>query len=271
MARTITSQARSRVWIHVCALLLLVSSSHFGSSASAQTASTPVLSVFAASSLQTVLSAAGADWQRETGRRVTFSFGATPALARQIEQGAPADIFASADIIWMEWAEARGLVRRDTRRVLDGGRLVLVTRRDDPVALKIAPGFPLLAALDKSRLATANPQSVPLGRYAQAALTKLGVWAEIAPRIAAAENARQALSLVARGEARFGIVYSSDALHEPQVRIVDTFAADLHPPIVYPFAATVRSVHPDAKAFLDYLVSPAAQRIFAAQGFGQAR
>jgi molybdate transport system substrate-binding protein len=237
----------------------------------AQQAPSPPLIVFAAASLQTALSAISAEWRRETGRSVTLSFGSTSALARQIEQGAPADVLASADVDWMAWAEARGLVLREPRRNLAGGGLVLIARHDDPVVLKISPGFPLLAAIGNSRLATANPQSVPLGRYAESALTALGVWRDISPRIAAAENARMALSLVARGEARFGIVYSSDAGQEPRVRIVDTFAADLHPPIVYPFAVTVRSVHPDARAFLEFMVSPAAQRIFAANGFGQAR
>ncbi len=253
------------IWFCLLALLQI------GQSAMAQTAPSPPLLVFAASSLQTVLAMAGEQWTRETGRSVIFSFGASSALARQIEQGAPADIFASADAAWMDWSETRGLVQRDTRRVIAGGRLVLIARHDDPISLTIGPGFALKAALGSSRLATANPQSVPLGRYAEAALTSLGIWQEIAPRIAAAENARQALVLVARGEARLGIVYASDAQQDKQVRVVATFAADLHPPIVYPFAVTVRSRHPDAAAFLDYLGTPAAQRLFAAEGFGQPR
>ncbi len=252
-------------------LLTLLLIGHSATSAIAQSTPSPPLLVFAASSLQTVLTAAGDQWTRVTGRPVTFSFGASSALARQIEQGAPADIFASADAAWMEWSETRGLVQQDTRRVLAGGRLVLIARHDDALSLTIEPGFALTEALGSSRLATANPRSVPLGRYTEAALKSLGLWQDIAPRIAAAENARQALVLVARGEARLGIVYASDAQQEKQVRVVDTFAADLHPPIVYPFAVTARSKHPDAVVFLDYLGTPEAQRLFAAQGFGQPR
>jgi molybdate transport system substrate-binding protein len=227
----------------------------------------PVL-VFAAASLQTALIAIGADWQRATGKRVTFSFAASSALARQLDQGAPADLFASADVDWMDWAEQRNLIRADIRRTLLGNALVLIEPAAEPAtALPIGPGFPLAAAIGASRLATGNPQSVPAGRYAQAALTALGVWDPVRPRVAGVDNVRQALALVARGEARFGIVYATDARTEPRVRVVGTFPAASHPPIVYPFALTRRTQHPDASAFLAYLGSPPAVGRFAAEGF----
>lgn len=224
--------------------------------------------VFAAASLQTALTAIATEWQRETGKRVTFSFAASSALARQLEQGAPADLFASADLDWMDFAEQRRLVRPGTRRTLLGNSLVLIEPTSEPPAtLTIALGFPLAAAIGASRLATGNVQSVPVGRYAQAALTALGVWQDVAPRVAGADNVRAALALVARGEARFGIVYATDAKTEPRVRVVGTFPAGSHPPVAYPVAVTTGSTHPDAAAFLAYLSSPAAARIFEAEGF----
>lgn len=234
-------------------------------------AARPVV-VFAAASLQTVLPTIAGLWLGETGRSAVFSFAASSALARQLDQGAPADLFASADAEWMDWAERRGLVRADSRRSLLGNALVLVEAADRPAsALAIAPGFPLAAAIGDSRLAMGNPQSVPAGRYAQAALTSLGVWDAVRPRIAGAENVRAALALVARGEARFGIVYATDARSEPRVRTVGVFPADSHPAIVYPFALTAGSTGPDGAAFLAYLSSPAAVGAFEAEGFSVLR
>ena len=226
----------------------------------------PVL-VFAAASLQTALNAVAAEWRRETGKAASFSFAGSPSLARQIEQGAPADIFASADAEWMDWAEARSLVRPGSRRNLLGNTLVLVAPRAEAGDLRIGPGFPLASALQGSRLATGNPASVPLGRYAEAALRSLKVWDGVGKLIAGTDNARAALALVARGEARFGIVYETDARTEERVRIVGVFPPESHPPILYPFALTARSTNPDAAAFLGYMSSPAAIRIFEAQGF----
>jgi molybdate transport system substrate-binding protein len=226
----------------------------------------PVL-VFAAASLQTALNAIGAEWQRQTGKRVSFSYAASSALARQIEQGAPADLFASADLEWMDWVQQRNLIKPGSRTTLLANSLVLIAAREDQVQLTIAPGFALAAAIGQSRLATGDPRAVPVGRYAQAALTALGVWDAVSPRIAGADNVRSALALVARGEARFGIVYATDAKVEPRVRVVDTFPASSHPAILYPFAQTAGSSHPDAAAFLTYLRSPAANRIFEAEGF----
>lgn len=227
----------------------------------------PVL-VFAAASLQTALTAVAAEWQRETGERVTMSFAASATLARQLEQGAPADLFASADLDWMDWAEARNLIRSDTRRSLLGNRLVLIEPADrPPTDLTIAPGFPLAAAIGDSRLATGNPQSVPVGRYAREALGSLGVWGRVGPRVAGADNVRAALALVARGEARFGIVYETDARTDSRVRVVGAFPLGSHSPIVYPFAVTANATHPRARAFLDFLRSLSATRIFSAEGF----
>ena len=226
----------------------------------------PVL-VFAAASLQTALNAIAAEWQKETGKRVTFSYAASSALARQMEQGAPADMFASADLEWMNWVAERNLIRPATRETLLANRLVLIAPVELATGLKIAPGFALAAAIGESRLATGDPRAVPVGRYAQAALTHLGVWDQVRPLIAGADNVRAALALVARGEARYGIVYATDARTEPRVKVVDTFPADSHPPVLYPFALTAGSTHPDAAAFLAYLRSRAAVRIFEAEGF----
>jgi molybdate transport system substrate-binding protein len=226
----------------------------------------PVL-VFAAASLQTALNAIAADWEKQTGKKVTFSYGASPALARQLEQGAPADLFASADLDWMDWAEQKRLIRSDTRKSLLGNTLVLITQKETAVDLKIAPGFALAAAIGQSRIATADPQSVPVGKYARASLTALGVWDEVSARIAGTENVRLALALVARGEAKFGIVYQTDANAEPRVKVVDAFPSSTHPKIVYPFAVTATSANPDAVAFLAHLSSPAAVNVFEREGF----
>lgn len=227
----------------------------------------PDLLFFAAASLQTALNAIAAEWKKETGKTVVFSYAASSALARQIEQGAPADLFASADLDWMDYAHARGLIREESRKTLLGNALVLIAAKDDPVRMKVAPGFDLAGALGNGRLATGNPSSVPVGKYAQAALTKLGVWDKVQPKIAGTDNARAALALVARSEAKFGIVYATDARAEPKVRVVDTFPADTHAPIAYPFAATRSAQGPLAAAFLAYLRSPAAVRIFEGEGF----
>ncbi|OYU50632.1 MAG: molybdate ABC transporter substrate-binding protein [Rhizobiales bacterium PAR1] len=226
----------------------------------------PVL-VFAAASLQTALNAVATEWQKEAGKEVKFSYGASSALARQIEQGAPADLFASADLDWMDWATERKLIKIGTRRTLLGNALVLIAPKELATHLVIAPGFPLAQEIGDTRLATGNPQSVPVGKYARQALMALGVWEQVGPRIAGADNVRAALSLVARGEAKFGIVYETDARTEPRVRVVGTFPASSHSPVVYPFAVTATSTNPDADAFLTYLSSPTARRIFEKEGF----
>ncbi len=249
----------------VLAFFLALACLAMGGQASAEQAK-PVV-VFAAASLQTALSKIGAEWGLETGKSVTFSFAASSTLVRQIDAGAPADVIATADLDWMDWAEAKKLINPVSRRQLLKNRLVLIAQRGDAIALKIAPGFPLAAAIGEGKLATGEIKSVPVGRYAQAALKALGVWDEVSSRVAGADSVRIALALVARGEARLGIVYQTDANAEPKVRTVDTFPASAHPPIVYPFALTATSGSPDAKAFLDFLAREKAARIFRAEGF----
>jgi molybdate transport system substrate-binding protein len=222
--------------------------------------------VFAAASLQTALDALVVPLERVTGGRVRVSYAASSALARQIENGAPADLFISADLEWMDHLARRQLIRADSRLNLLGNRLVLIAPAGQPVTMKIAPGFGLAAALGRDRLALADPAAVPAGKYARAALTSLGVWDAVAGRIAAAENVRAALRLVSRREAPLGIVYYSDAVADTGVRIVDTFPESAHPAIVYP-AALTSTASPAAAKVLEYLQSNEARAVFAAQGF----
>jgi len=198
--------------------------------------------------------------------KVKSSFDSSSVLARQIEAGAPADVFFSADTAWMDYLQTRNLIQAASRRNLLGNQLVLVAPADSQIQLKIAPHFPLAAAIGGGKLATGDPDSVPAGRYARSALTKLGVWDEVAPRLARAENVRVALLYVARGEAPLGIVYASDALADKKVRVVDTFPADTHEPIVYPVALTA-SARKQAAALVAYLTGPQGHDIFVKYGF----
>jgi molybdate transport system substrate-binding protein len=222
--------------------------------------------VFAAASLTDAMEEASAAYERTAPVTVKSSFDSSSVLARQIEAGAPADVFVSADTKWMDYLQSRNLIQAASRKNLLGNRLVLIAPEDSQIQLKIAPHFPLAAALGKGRLATGDPDSVPAGRYARSALTTLGVWDEIAPRLARAENVRVALLYVARGEAPLGIVYASDALADKSVRVVDTFPADTHEPIVYPIALTT-SARSEAAAFVAYLAGPHGQDIFVKYGF----
>lgn len=222
--------------------------------------------VFAAASLASALPDVAAAYKQKTGRTVTFSFAASSVLARQIEASPGADIFVSADSDWMEYLGKKALVQSATRKNLLSTHLVLIAPAGAVPALKIAPGFALAAALKDGRLSIADPASVPAGKYAKAALTALGVWDGVAGKLAPAENVRVALAFVARGEAPLGIVYTTDALAEPKVKIVDTFPDSTHAPIVYP-AALTKDAGPDAKAFLDYLSSAEAKAIFVKYGF----
>jgi molybdate transport system substrate-binding protein len=224
----------------------------------------PVL-VFAAASLKTALDAIAGEWRAGTGGRATISYAASSTLAKQIENGAPADLFISADQDWMDYLQKRKLIDPKTRIDLLGNSLVLIAPADSSTQVTIAPGLPLAAMLEDGHLAMANPDAVPAGRYAKAALRALGAWPEVAGHIAAAENVRAALLLVARGEAPLGIVYRTDAAAEPAVRIVGTFPPDSHPPIVYPMALTV-APGPEAPALAAYLRGPA-RTLFEAQGF----
>jgi molybdate transport system substrate-binding protein len=226
----------------------------------------PVL-VFAAASLRTALDEAAAAFRRERGQAVAISYAASGALARQIEQGAPADLFISADAAWMDHAAERRLVRPDTRIDLFGNELVLVAPARNAATLRLAPGADLAGFVGDGRLAIGEPRSVPAGAYARQALQALGLWAGVESRLAQADNVRAVLALVARGEARAGVVYRTDAQAEPGVRVIDAFPPGSHAPIVYPAALTAGSTNEGAAAFLAFLRGTPAQAIFAAQGF----
>ncbi|HVN43937.1 MAG TPA: molybdate ABC transporter substrate-binding protein [Steroidobacteraceae bacterium] len=226
----------------------------------------PQILVFAAASLADALQEAGAAYAKTLPLTVTSSFDSSSALARQIEAGAPADVFFAADTQWMDYLQSRNLIQPASRKNLLGNSLVLIAPAQSPIHLQIRPHFPLAAALGNGRLATGDPDSVPAGRYARSALTSLGLWNEIAPRLARAENVRVALLYVARGETPLGIVYASDALAEKGVRVVDTFPADTHEPILYPIALTT-SARAQAKTFVAYLMGPQAHDIFVKHGF----
>jgi molybdate transport system substrate-binding protein len=223
--------------------------------------------VFAAASLKTALDLIAIEWRKETGNAAKVSYAASPALARQIEQGAPADIFISADLEWMDYLAERKLVRPDMRHSLLANRLVLIAAADSPISLKLAPDAKLAEALGECRLALGEVRSVPAGKYAKQALDKLGLWSSVSAKLAQVENVRAALALVARGEAAMGIVYATDAKAEPRVKILDIFPPDTHAPIVFPAALTAQSTSPAAAALFAYLRSPAAARIFQNEGF----
>jgi molybdate transport system substrate-binding protein len=222
--------------------------------------------VFAAASLKNALDDVVAAWGRSGGRKVVVSYAASSALARQIEQGAPADLFVSADLDWMDYADQRRAIRPETRRNLLGNRLVLVAPADKARPVAIAAGFDLAALIGDGRLAVGAVGSVPAGKYAKAALETLGAWEGVKGRLAEAESVRAALVLVARGEAPYGIVYATDAIAEKGVAVVGTFPETSHPPIVYPVALT-SSAGPDAAAFLAFMTSAAARPAYEGQGF----
>jgi len=235
----------------------------------------PAILVFAAASLEGPIDEiARAFTGRDAGpgpsapvrNPVRTSFAASSVLAKQIEAGAPADVFLSADTEWMHYLDERHLMRPGTREELLGNELVLIAPAGSAVQLTLAPGVDLVAALAGGRLATGDPDSVPVGRYAQEALTRLGVWEKIAPRLVRAENVRAALEYVARGEATLGIVYRTDALAEKRVRLVDVFPASTHAPIVYVVAQTAHA-SAQAAAFEAFLESDAARQIFVRYGF----
>jgi molybdate transport system substrate-binding protein len=223
--------------------------------------------VFAAASLKNALDDIAGQWQRETGKKVVISYAASNTLIKQIEQGAPADIFISADLDWMDYGQQKDLIKPDSRSNLLGNRLVLIAPKDSSVSANIQPGFDLAALLKGGRLAMGNVDAVPAGKYGKASLEKLGVWDSVKDKIAQAESVRAALLFVSRGEAPLGIVYQTDAAADPSVKIVGTFPENTHPPIIYPVALTKESTNADAQAFLNYLRSPAARAAFERQGF----
>ena len=225
----------------------------------------PIL-MFAAASLTDALREISAGYASSGHGDLKTSFDASSTLARQIESGAPADVFFSADTQWMDYLQQRGLIQAGTRTDVVGNSLVLIAPASSPLRLRIEPHFRLAAALGEGRLATGDPDSVPAGRYARAALTSLGVWDEVAAHLARAENVRIALRYVARADTPLGIVYASDARMAPEVRIVDTFPADSHPPIVYPVALT-KGAQLGARAFLAYIFGPESRAVFVRYGF----
>jgi len=224
------------------------------------------ITVFAAASLTDALNEIGKAYEAKTGTHVVFSFAASSVLARQIENSTGADMFLSADLDWMDYLDKKNLIAPGTRRTLLGNHLVLIAPAGLKVAVKIAPHFDLASALGSSRLALADPASVPAGKYGKAALTNLGVWDSVSGKLAVAENVRAALAYVARGETTLGIVYNTDAQIEPRVHVVGTFPDDSHAPILYPVALT-RDAKPGAAGFEKYLESPAARTVFKKDGF----
>jgi molybdate transport system substrate-binding protein len=226
----------------------------------------PALTVFAAASLQESLDEAAAAYQRQSGVAVQVAYAASSTLARQIEQGAPAQVFFSADQEWMDYLQQRQRIDLASRRPLLGNGLVLVAPAGAAPKVDLARPGSLAQALGEGRLATGQTMTVPAGRYARAALEQLGLWTEVRDRLAESESVRAALMLVARGEAPLGIVYASDAHAEPRVEVVATFPADSHPPIVYPVAA-IAPAGDDARAFVHWLEGPEARAIFQRHGF----
>jgi molybdate transport system substrate-binding protein len=223
--------------------------------------------VFAAASTETALDAVAAAWKADSGKTVKISYGSSATLAKQIAQGAPADIFISADLKWMNYLEKDKLIRPETRRNLFSNKLVLIGPSDADIVLGITKGFDLAGATGDGKIAVCAIDSCPAGIYAKESLESLGVFASVKPKLAQTDNVRSALSFVSRGEARFGIVYATDAKADPRVKVIGTFPDSTHSPIIYPIALVASSTNPDAEAFLAYLTSQAAIRVFVEQGF----
>jgi molybdate transport system substrate-binding protein len=238
-----------------------------GSALSPVLAQDKSLTVFAAASMKNALDAVDAAYSAKTGVHIVASYAASSTLAKQIEQGAPADIFLSADTDWMDYAIGKKSINEATRVNLLGNSIVLIAPNDSKIDnVGIGQGFDLAKLAGPGKIATGDVQAVPVGKYAKAALEKLGAWQAAEPKFAMADNVRAALTLVARGEAALGIVYSTDARVEPDVKIVGTFPPDSHPPIVYPVAATL-TAKPEAAGYLDYLRSSVAKATFEKYGF----
>ncbi len=247
-------------------LAAIVAAPAFATAALPAFAAEPI--VFAAASLKNALDDVAAAYREKTGKSVAISYAGTATLVRQIEQGAPADIFFSADVAWMDYAVDHKLVQPETRRTLLGNAIALVVPKELTATIAIAPGMDLAGLLGPDgHLAMANVELVPAGRYGKAALESLGVWESIAPRVVQSENVRLALAFVARGEAPAGIVYATDAAAEPAVKAIGTFPADSHEPILYPVAMTAGATSADAIAFFAFLQSDAAAPAYRKQGF----
>ena len=243
-------------------LLLAVAAAPHPSAAQDKT-----ITIFAAASMKNAVDDINAAYTKATGVKVVASYAASSALAKQLEQGAPADVFASADLDWMDYAIQKKVIRQDTRVNLLGNRLVLIAPADSKLTnVAIGPGFDLAKLAGDGRVTTGDVQAVPVGKYAKAALEKLGAWQAAAPKFAMAESVRAALAFVARGEAVLGIVYETDAKVEPKVKVVGVFPQDAYPPVVYPVALTA-TAKPEAAGYLDFLRSSAAKAMFEKYGF----
>jgi molybdate transport system substrate-binding protein len=243
-------------------LLILCGAVHSPAAAEDKT-----LTVFAAASMKNALDDIDAAFTARTGIKVNASYAASSTLAKQIEQGAPADIFVSADTDWMDYATARKNINEPTRINLLGNSIVLIAPKDSKIDnVTIGPGFDLAKLAGDGKIASGDVKAVPVGKYSKAALEKLGAWAAAEPKFAMTDSVRAALTLVARGEAALGIVYATDARVEPGVKIVGIFPAETHPAIIYPVAATA-SAKPEAKDYLDYLHSSAAKAVLEKYGF----
>jgi molybdate transport system substrate-binding protein len=262
--------SRKHAWsamMHRLAGFLLSFVILWGAALSPVSAEDKTLTVFAAASMKNALDDIDAAFTAKTGVKVNASYAASSTLAKQIEQGAPADIFVSADTDWMDYAVGKKNINESTRVNLLGNSIVLIAPKDSKIDnVTIGPGFDLAKLAGDGKIATGDVKSVPVGKYAKAALEKLGAWSAAEPKFAMAESVRAALTLVARGEAAIGIVYATDAKVEPGVKIIGTFPADSHPPIIYPVAAT-STAKPEANAYLDYLRSSAAKAVLEKYGF----
>jgi molybdate transport system substrate-binding protein len=224
------------------------------------------VTVFGAASLSDALKEIAANYEKQSGKQVAVSLAASSVLARQIEASGGADVFISADLDWMDYLDNKNLIQHDTRENLLGNKLVLVAGKDVSTNITIAPHFDLLGALKGGRLAMADPDSVPAGKYGRTALISLGAWSSVVDHVVNAENVRVALAYVARGEAPLGIVYETDAKADSNVKVVGVFPENSHQPILYP-AALIKDAKPEARTFLAYLASPAARAVFEKDGF----
>lgn len=251
-----------RISIAVCTLGILA-----GLLAGTAQAQDSHITVFAAASLKDALDDVNKNYTDKTGVKVTASYAASSSLMKQIEQGAPADVFVSADLDWMDYGSQKKVIRDETRVNLLGNRLVLIAPKESALAnIAIGPGLDLAKLVGDGRVATGEVTSVPVGKYAKAALEKLGSWSAVASKMAMTDSVRAALVLVARGESPLGIVYETDANIEPRVKIVGIFPEDSHPPVIYPVAATV-TAKPEAIPYLEYLRSGGAKAVFEKYGF----
>jgi molybdate transport system substrate-binding protein len=223
--------------------------------------------VFAAASMKTALDEAAKTWKVQSGKDIVATYGSSATLAKQIAEAAPTDIFISADEAWMDDVAKKNLIKPDTRKDLAGNTLVLVASAGADIKVDLTKPTELASVLGEEKLAVGDVKSVPAGKYAKSALENLGLWASVEPHLAMQENVRAALALVARGEAKLGIVYGSDAVAEPKVHVVADFPETSHPPILYPAAIIAASTNADAQTFLNFLLSKEAQLIFKTNGF----